>query len=124
MSLTRRNFLDAVLGVSAVVSAPALVGRASGEAHVWRQGDPFSLGVAAGSPRPSGFVIWTRLAPDPLCEDPTRPGGMVGGDVNLSFEIATDAEMRNVVRRGETIAEQEFGYSVHADVAGLEPGRS
>src|SRR3954451_3555182 len=111
MSLTRRNFLDAVLGVSAVVSAPALVGRASGEAHVWPQGDPFSLGVAAGSPRPNGFVIWTRLAPDPLCDDPVRPGGMVGDDVNLTFEIATDAEMTNVIRRGDTVAEKDFAYS-------------
>ena len=27
---------------------------------------PFQLGVAAGDPAPDGFVIWTRLAPEPL----------------------------------------------------------
>ena len=27
---------------------------------------PFSLGVASGAPRPTGVVLWTRLAPDPL----------------------------------------------------------
>jgi alkaline phosphatase D len=28
--------------------------------------NPFSLGVASGDPADDGFVIWTRLAPDPL----------------------------------------------------------
>ena len=28
--------------------------------------DPFQLGVASGDPSPSGAVIWTRLAPDPV----------------------------------------------------------
>jgi len=28
--------------------------------------NPFTLGVAAGEPAPDGFVIWTRLAPQPL----------------------------------------------------------
>ena len=29
-------------------------------------GYPFTLGVASGSPLPTGVVLWTRLAPDPL----------------------------------------------------------
>ncbi|MGQ0620365.1 MAG: alkaline phosphatase D family protein [Panacagrimonas sp.] len=40
--------------------------------------DPFTLGVASGDPRTGGFVIWTRLAPDPLVDnddagDPDSP---------------------------------------------------
>src|SRR5688500_12264162 len=27
---------------------------------------PFALGVASGDPLADGFVLWTRLAPDPL----------------------------------------------------------
>ncbi len=27
---------------------------------------PFSLGVASGDPAPDGFVIWTKIAPEPL----------------------------------------------------------
>ena len=92
-------------------------------AQSWRAGDPFSLGVASGAPRPDGFVLWTRLAPDPLSTDPETPGGMSGGDVTVAYEIATDAAMRNIVRRGEATAEQAFAYSVHLDVAGLQPGR-
>ena len=48
---------------------------------------------------------------------------MRGGDVTVTFEIATDSAMRDVVRRGEATAEQAFAYSVHLDVAGLQPGR-
>ncbi|MEG0819100.1 MAG: PhoD-like phosphatase N-terminal domain-containing protein, partial [Brevundimonas sp.] len=29
----------------------------------------FPLGVASGDPAPDGFVIWTRLAADPLAPD-------------------------------------------------------
>ena len=28
--------------------------------------DPFTLGVAAGDPTPTGAMLWTRLAPKPL----------------------------------------------------------
>ena len=34
------------------------------------QSDPFALGVASGDPDATGFVAWTRLAPEPL-----EPGG-------------------------------------------------
>jgi len=93
-------------------------------AQSWRAGDPFSLGVAAGAPRPDGFVLWTRLAPEPLSNNPETPGGMYGGDVPVGYEIAADPAMREVVRRGEVPAEQAFAYSVHLDIGGLQPGRS
>ena len=47
--------------------------RAAG-AQSWAAGDPFSLGVASGAPRPDGFVLWTRLAPEPLSPDPANAG--------------------------------------------------
>ena len=28
--------------------------------------NPFTLGVASGSPKDDSMVLWTRLAPDPL----------------------------------------------------------
>ena len=92
-------------------------------AQAWRAGDPFSLGVASGAPRSDGFVLWTRLAPDPLSSNPATPGGMIGGDVTVGYEIADDPGMREIVRRGEAVAEQAFAYSVHLDVRGLQPGR-
>jgi alkaline phosphatase D len=89
----------------------------------WRSGDPFSLGVASGSPSEDGFVLWTRLAPEPLSPDPATPGGMSGGAIQVAYEIATDEAMRSIVQRGQAIATPEFGWSVHAEVRGLEPGR-
>ena len=51
----------AALGITGL-AAPAVVGRAAGGTS-WREGDPFSLGVASGAPSTRGFTIWTRLAP-------------------------------------------------------------
>jgi alkaline phosphatase D len=120
--LTRRRLLAAVGAGLASVGAPAVMRPAWGQS--WRSGDPFSLGVAAGAPRPNGFVLWTRLAPEPLSSDPETPGGMRGGDVTIAYEVAADDAMRNVVRRGQATAERAFAYSVHVDVSGLEAGRS
>ena len=119
---TRRRLIGGAASAGlALIAAPAIVRVAA--AQSWRAGNPFSLGVASGALRPDGFVLWTRLAPDPLSDDPENPGGMSGGDVTLRYEIATDEAMAKVVRRGEATAEHAFGYSVHLDVAGLEPGR-
>jgi alkaline phosphatase D len=105
----------------ALIAAPALLRHAA--AQSWRAGDPFGLGVASGAPRPDGFVLWTRLAPEPLSSNLDAPGGMSGGDIAVGYEIATDPGMHDIVRRGEAAAEQAFAYSVHLDVGGLQSGR-
>jgi len=119
---TRRSLLKGAAGAGlALIAAPVLLRHA--RAQSWQSGDPFSLGVASGAPRADGFVLWTRLAPEPLSIDPATPGGMRDGDVTVGYEIATDAAMHNVVRRGEATAEAAFAHSVHLDVRGLEAGR-
>ncbi len=102
--------------------APVIIARAHAQAPRWTA-DPFSLGVASGAPRPDGFVLWTRLAPNPLSANPATPGGMTGGDIEVAYEIASDEAMRDIVRRGVSVAEAAFAWSVHADVSGLQPGR-
>ena len=120
--LTRRRLIAGAAGAGlALIAAPAVL--RSARAQSWRAGNPFSLGVASGAPRSDGFVLWTRLAPEPMSTDPETPGGMSGGDVTVDYEIATDDAMHDVVRRGEATAERAFAYSVHLDVSGLEPGR-
>jgi alkaline phosphatase D len=119
---SRRRFVTGAASTGlALIGAPALLRHAGAQA--WRGGNPFSLGIASGTPRSDGFVLWTRLAPDPLSTDPENPGGMTGSDVTLRYEIASDEAMAKIVRRGEATAERKFGYSVHLDVAGLQPGR-
>jgi alkaline phosphatase D len=120
---TRRRFVKTAAATGlGLIAAPALL--RYGAAQTGHAGEPFSLGVASGAPRPDGFVLWTRLAPEPLSSNPETPGGMHGGDVAVAYEIAADPGMHEVVRHGEATAEQAFAHSVHLDVAGLEPGRS
>ncbi|WP_374654868.1 alkaline phosphatase [Dongia sp.] len=89
--------------------------------------NPFTLGVASGSPRDDGFMLWTRLAPDPLAGDVDRPGGIAPGDhprgIVLDYEIALDPDMRQVHAQGRALAEAEHAFSVHLDIAGLMPDR-
>jgi alkaline phosphatase D len=79
---TRRSLLQAAAGTGLGLVAAPFILRSAG-AQSWRAGDPFSLGVASGASRPDSFVLWTRLAPEPLSPNPQMPGGMHGGDVTV-----------------------------------------
>ena len=68
-------------------------------------------------------MLWTRLAPEPLSEDETTPGGLTGGDIVLQYEVAADPELRFIVRSGLALAEAGFAYSVHLELSDLEPDR-
>ncbi len=107
----RRHFLA---GAGAALAFPAIV-RAQGFSFY-----PFTLGVAAGDPSPDGFVIWTRLAPEPL----QRGGGMAMNPVEVSWEVAADARFATIVARGDAVARPELGHSVHVELSGLEADRS
>jgi len=63
-------------------------------------------------------MIWTRLAPRPLEPD----AGMSVRTV-VTWEVANDDAFSQIVKQGRATAAPELGYSVHADVDGLEPGR-
>jgi alkaline phosphatase D len=81
--------------------------------------NPFTLGVASGEPVPDGFVIWTRLAPQPL--DPH--GGMPRRQMYVDWEVAADEKFSRVVRTGKQMAMPELAHAVHVEVDGLEPNR-
>ena len=110
--LSRRHFIAG--GAASLLAAPAIVRAQS----LWRN-YPFSLGVAAGDPAPDGFVIWTRLAPEPL----ERDGGMGIGTAQVKWQVAADDRFRTVVQSGEAPARPELAHSVHVGVGGLEPDR-
>ena len=82
---------------------------------------PFSLGVASGEPEPDGFVLWTRLATDPLAPDGS--GGMPARAVPVRWEVAEDERFSRVLRRGTEVSRPETGHSVHAEITGLAAGR-
>ena len=113
LDLSRRSLLTAFGGGLALsASGPSLAQPAFDV-------NPFRLGVAAGDPLPNGFVIWTRLAPDPLAYG----SGMPRAPMAVAWEVASDRGFNSVVRSGEVVARPELGHSVHVEVSGLEPGR-
>lgn len=81
--------------------------------------DPFSLGVASGDPTPDGFVIWTRLAPEPLKPN----GGMPARPVEVAWEIAADDAFSKPTRVGKAIAKPGLGHAIHVEIGGLDAGR-
>lgn len=79
---------------------------------------PFKLGVASGDPAADGFVLWTRLAPEPY--DLTA---LPQQSIPVAWEVAEDENMRKVVQSGTGLAHADNAHSVHVEVHGLEPDR-
>lgn len=80
---------------------------------------PFKLGVASGEPDSNGFVLWTKLAPDPM-----NGGGLDNLAIPVSWEVALDEGMQNIVQHGEALATPDWGHSVHVEVSGLTAGQT
>jgi alkaline phosphatase D len=79
---------------------------------------PFSLGVASGSPRPAGIVLWTRLLIDPFNAEllPSVP-------IAVRWEIAEDEMFKRIAAKGMATALPQLAHSIHVDVTGLQPDR-
>ena len=113
MNTSRRQALG-MLGLG--LSAPWFAGCSARTP----QPDPFTLGVASGDPATDGFVIWTRLAPDPLAENGL--GGLHGA-VEAGWEVALDPGLRQVVQRGVIQAQPQSAFCLSIPLTGLLPGR-
>jgi len=109
--LTRRALIG---GAVALAGAPAIL-----RAQQLFTAYPFRLGIAAGEPAANGFVIWTRLAPEPLAEH----GGMPMQLVSVDWQVASDDRFATIVAKGSALARPELAHSVHVEVDGLLPDR-
>jgi alkaline phosphatase D len=116
--LGRRQFLAGGLALGAAqLLLPPVARRAGAQPRFTTT--PFALGVASGCPGPGGIVLWTRLATAPL-----EPGGGMGPEpVTVEWEVASDAALGSVVRRGTVVATADWAHSVHVEVDGLAPAR-
>src|SRR5512134_2733481 len=107
---TRRQLLHSFAAAGAL-GLPALLREARAQ-QADRQHERFELGIASGHPAPDGMVLWTRLT-----------GPDLPDSVAVAWEVAHNESFRRIAARGEERAEAEWAHSVHAQPAGLEPGR-
>jgi alkaline phosphatase D len=73
----------------------------------------FRHGVASGDPLADRVIIWTRLTPPANVE----------GEFRVSWQLATTADLKSVVKSGEFVTSATRDYTVKVDVDGLEAGR-
>ena len=108
-ALSRREALKLTLaaGVTATSVTLAVTGAANAASGV------FLHGVASGDPLADRVVIWTRVTqPDPQATVP------------VSWKVARDPGMQDVVREGRTDAVAYRDHTVKIDVDGLEAGET
>ena len=70
---------------------------------------PFFHGVASGDPLADRVIIWTRVTPDEMNEAP----------IDVTWQIATDPMLENVVQSGTFTTNIDRDYTVKVDVTGL-----
>lgn len=107
MSLPRLTRRQVVIGLMAASALGGCAAAGRPRATTGR----FLHGVASGDPGTDSVVLWTRVTP---------PEPSV---VDVRWEVAADADFRNVVQRGETVTASEIDYTIKAVANGLEPGR-
>ncbi|WP_426766195.1 alkaline phosphatase D family protein [Pseudarthrobacter sp. 1G09] len=120
-NISRRTLISAGLGAGIVAALPGAAVAVSTADDAGLRTNPFLLGIASGEPWPDGFVLWTRLALNPVAEDGL--GGMPARNVAVQWEVAEDEGMRRVVARGVEHARIETAHSVHVELRGLKAGR-
>ena len=110
-----------LLGLAAASAASAaLVGlpKTSWARLSWPS-DPFTLGVASGSPTSQSMVLWTRLGREALAQ-----AGQTLAHVPVTWQLANDPQFTQIVQQGSLTAVPELGHSLHAEVSGLLPART
>jgi alkaline phosphatase D len=71
----------------------------------------FNHGVASGDPLTDRVILWTRVTP--TAED---------GDVQVEWQIASDAEFANIIAEGAGATTADVDYTVKVDAEGLQAG--
>ena len=112
-SASRRRLLTLVAATVAGAALPR---------NAWSQprlgGDPFTLGVASGSPTSDSIVLWTRLHGKVLAA-----AGRTHEPIALRWELAHDEQFTRLVQSGQALASADLAHSVHVEVSGLESDR-
>lgn len=111
--MKRRQLLSLAAASAALVSLPK-----AGWGRLNWPTNPFSLGVASGSPGSESMVLWTRLGSEAL-----QQTGRTLSNVDVSWQLAHDPQFSQIIQQGQLQAKPELGHSLHAEVSGLAPAR-
>ncbi|GIF08125.1 alkaline phosphatase D family protein [Actinoplanes siamensis] len=107
-AVDRRTVLLAGAGAVAATALPSAAVAAE---------SVFQHGVASGDPLPGGILLWTRVTPTPE----SAPASGLGPQVDVTWQIATDAGFATVVRSGTVGTGPARDHTVKVDVTGLTP---
>ncbi|XVV34617.1 alkaline phosphatase D family protein [Streptomyces sp. CA-100214] len=110
---SRRTVVKAA-AAGAVLAAPLAAALPAGAAGT---APAFLHGVASGDPLPDGVLLWTRVTPVPEA----IPGSGAGPDTVVSWVVATDKALTNIVAKGSVTATADSDHTVKADIRGLAP---
>jgi len=109
MAVSRREWLERVgittLGGVATAGLPACKGDPDAPAPV------FLHGVASGDPTTEAVILWTRITPE---------NGETPASIEVTWELARDPEMGDVVAMGTATTGPERDYTVKVDATGLD----
>lgn len=106
---TRRSFLKASTALSAtVVLSTPLTGCQHIKKSALTQVE-FTHGVASGDPTQTAVILWTRaIAAD-------------GNQATIGWQVAGDADFKQVIRSGTATTSAQQDFTCKVDVTGLEP---
>lgn len=110
----RRRTVVRAAAATAVLAGPLA---ASLPARAATRAPAFLHGVASGDPLPDGVLLWTRVTPVPEA----IPGSGLGPDTEVSWTVARDRALTDVVSSGSTLATAASDHTVKADIRGLAP---
>jgi len=116
-SFFRNNARRDVLKWSVAAVAPLASFWSIGQTAV--KHNPFSLGVASGSPNHNSVVLWTRLMPDGASGN----SQFASTDVSVIWEVADDEGFKVNRRTGQVVALAALAHSVHLELDQLQSDR-
>lgn len=107
--MNRRHLLRTLFGLgaaglsSASIADPAVLRR-----------NPFTLGVASGSPDHHSVVLWTRLYDQGLFGS-----NLPDAPIPVTWELARDERFSQILATGQALAEPALAHAVHVEPEGL-----
>ena len=115
LPVDRRTLLAAGAATAVGAAGVALGPHATDDAHA---ATPyFRHGVASGDPRPRRVILWTRVTPT----EAATPGSGKGPRVTVLWQVAKDADFRDIVSRGKFRTGPARDHTVKLDAGGLAP---